>query len=1019
MRLEEALPQQTPHVNLNSLFIRAGAGAGKTTQLIRTFGEFVNEFRQLNGRFPKIVITTFTRKATQEVKERLLVNALKNSNREVFEFINKKSSVHISTIHGLLSLFLTQNAEALSLPHDIKIVDQNQSDRALRKAIHSLMKKKNSYVEILEAYPFYKLLEISRAALDLRYQNKALKYVTSTELKKITDDKVKDVLKDLKSVFQTVSDVPEKWQEYFQFLQNYQSLLNDGHLDEAILLFEDEPKKPTFLSKKPAFEVSAHDLIEGIRKEKNFSVQDTEEYRKLHDSLNSLFLSYLEDLFVLDKAHKRKTGELTISDLENYSLTLIEEFPDLAKDFSNSWDFFMIDEYQDTSPLQVRILNALVADKPCFIVGDPQQSIYLFRGARSEVFNNKELEFKNRNIEIKVLNTNYRSDPALMNFVNDFFAPFSQGFKPMDVKEASSNSKVNEQVYFLKTHDQAKGVLKQIRNLLDAGVAPQDICVLSRRNSDLQDIAYLAYQYQIPVQLQAAGGFESKREIIDLVAFIKFLANPFDSENLMTLIRSPWVYIEDQYVVDVVQKNQNAFSIWSVLRNDEHLQVKTLKTFLDQYQELGVALTLKKFVMDSGFLAFSELIDPTGKREANIWKFLTGLSAAEKRPGFSLSLFIEDQFTALQADLGSSSGEAQPVVQPDKVSLMTVHASKGLEFKHVIVIGLTDRPQQTKVLNLAFDPLTSIFSLAPYVEKDSKLVPSHWAIQVRREFNQREILESERVLYVAMTRAQQSISLVARVAKPDEKMPIFNESWFKKINWPAESGKISDYNVKVDFFDEALDLHGLVEISGKQPRSKKFEGNVSNTVKHSVTDMLSNKNSHAANQTLAKNFEFNLKALKKAQRGTDLHRLFESLKFINFADLKTQLSDEEKNLVQYLFDQKQMDLKKILDFGHNEWGFGVKLKDQVLQGQIDAWAELENEIHVLDYKTGSVEYSEKAFEQLALYTYALLKMKKISGSKKIIHSVIYPVDRKIIQNEFKDAIEFQAKHSTLGQMFRA
>lgn len=1017
--MEEALPQQTPHVNLKSLFIRAGAGAGKTTQLIRSFGEFVQEFRLAHGRFPKIVITTFTRKATQEVKERLLVNALKNSNREVFEYINKKSSVHISTIHGLLSLFLTQNSEALSLPHDIKIVDQNQSDRALRKSIHSLMKKKNVYAELLESYPFYRLVEISREALDLKYQNKDLKFVLAKDLENLTEEKIKDVLKDLKSIFQTVSEVPEKWQEYFQFLKSYQSLLNESHVDEAILLFEDEPKKPSFLSKKPPFEVAAHDLIEGLRKEKVFTVQDTQSYRELHEKLNSLFLQFLEDLFQLDKAYKRKTGELTISDLENYSLTLIQDAPSVAQEFSNSWDFFMIDEYQDTSPLQVKILNAIVGDKPCFIVGDPQQSIYLFRGARSEVFNEKEEDFKRKNIEIKVLNTNYRSDPPLMNFVNDFFTPFTQSFKPMNVKEASSASKIEEQVFFLKTHDQAKGVLKHIRFLLEKGVAAQDICVLSRRNSDLQDIAYLAYQYHIPVQLQAAGGFESKREILDLVAFLKFLINPFDSENLITLIRSPWILVEDQQIVDLVHKNQNAFSLWSQLRQLDHAQVGRLKDSLDQYQELGAALTLKKFVLDSGFLAFSELIDPTGKREANIWKFLTSLTAAEKRPGFSLSLFIEDQFTALQTDLGSSSGEAQPVIQPDKVSLMTVHASKGLEFKHVIVIGLTDRPQQTKVLNLAFDPTQSLISLAPYVEAESKLVPSHWAIRVRKEFNQREILESERVLYVAMTRAQQSISLVARVARPDEKFPIFNESWFRKINWPAESGVVNTYRLRAEFYDEKLDLHGLKEIESLKPRSKKFEDAAHDIERHSVTEMLALQNAPSSQSAGPKNFEYNMKALKKAQRGTDLHRLFESLKYIDFDELKSRLNSEELALVQYLFEQKEMNLKEILKQGHNEWGFGVKLKDQVLQGQIDAWAELDQEIHILDYKTGSPEYSEKAFEQLALYTHALLKMKKISSSKKIIHSVIYPVDRKIIQNQFRDAAEFEAKHQALGQMFRS
>lgn len=1001
-----------------SLFIRAGAGAGKTTQLIASFGEFVQAFYSTYGKYPRVVITTFTRKATQEVKERLLVNALKNSSRDVFEYINKKSFVHISTIHGLLSLFLTQNAEALSLPQDLKIVDQNHSDRALRKAIHSLMKKNPHFTELLEAYPFHRLVEISRQALDLKYQNHDLQFVSASVLERQSQEKVAQVLKALKSIFEWVPIEPEKWKEYFYFLHAYEELLKKNLLEEAILLFEDEPKKPSFLSKNPPFDVSAHVLIEEIRKEKFFVFQDTLAFRELHQKLNSLFSLYLGELFAIDQTYKKRTGELTISDLENYSLRLILDHPEVAKDFSDSWDFFMVDEYQDTSPLQVKILNELVADKPCFIVGDPQQSIYLFRGARSEVFNQKEEELKKKNIEVRVLNTNYRSDPPLMSFINEFFKTFQQEFKPMNLKPSSSGSKVNDQVFFIQTHDQTKAVLKHIQFLLGEGVSPQDICVLSRRNSDLAEIAHQAYSFHIPVQLQAAGGFESKREVIDLVAFLKFLVNPFDSENLVTFLRSPWAFIEDQEIVDLVHRNPNSFSIWSQLNQVKNPQVDLLKGYLRDFEHLGVSLTLKKFIIESGFLSLSELLDPTGKREANIWKFVTSLAANERRPGFSLSLFIEDQFTALQSDLGSSDGEAQPVVQPDKVSLMTVHASKGLEFRHVIVIGLTDRPQQTKVLNLAFEPRQALFSLAPYVEIESKLLPSAWSTVVRKEFNQRELLESERVLYVAMTRAQQSVALVAEISRPDERSVIFQDSWYRKILWPKESGQVNEYQVKVEFHDDEIKSWAKTSFLHTEPRAKKIDSPVKVAEHHSVSEILTMSAENHAAQNSLRNLEMNMKALKKAQRGTDLHRIFEALKYLEFAEIKSQLAPDEILLVEYLLNQTEVDLKSILTAGYNEWGFGLNLKTQVLQGQIDVWAELPSEVHVLDYKTGSPEYSEKAFEQLGIYTYALLKMGKISRDKRIVHSVIYPVDQKIVKRQYINSIEFEKKQLTLGELFR-
>ncbi len=1015
------MSSQTLDVNFTSksLFIRAGAGAGKTTQLINSFSEFVETFYEAHKRYPKIVITTFTRKATQEVKERLLVNALKKEDRGVFEYINKKSSVHISTIHVLLSLFLTQNAEALSLPQDLKIVDQSKSDRILKKAIHGLMKKNGNYIELLEAYPFYRLVDICREALNLRYQNAQLNYVGTEHLKNLTADKVELVLEKLKSVFYMVPVAPQKWQEYFTFLKAYQEILETNRIEDAILLFEDVPKKPSFLSKSPPFDVSAHDLIEEVRKEDLFLIQDTVAYRVQHEKLNRLFFDFLNDLFETDLQNKRRTGELTISDLENYALMLIHDFPELASEFSNSWDFFMIDEYQDTSPLQVKILNRIVADKPCFIVGDPQQSIYLFRGARSEVFDEKELELKQKNIETRVLNTNYRSDPSLMSFMNEFFKPFKQSFKPMQLKDSVSTSKLKEQVFYVHTHDQVIATLKHIQNLLDEGVAPQDICVISRKNSNLLEIARKAYGLHIPVQLQAAGGFEMKREILDLVAFLKFLVNPYDSENLILLLRSPWLFLEDQVMVDLAHNKDSTFSFWSALLHSNEDVFIVLRTYLDDFENQGASLTLRKFILESGFLAFSELLDPTGKREANIWKFVMALASAEKQNGFSLSLFIEDQFQSLQSDLGSSSGEAQPVIQPERVSLMTVHASKGLEFKHVIVIGVTDRPQQSLVLNMAFDPKAALFSLAVYNEQESKLLPSAWSIKVRKEFNQRELLEHERVLYVAMTRAQESVSLIAELPRPGERNTIVSESWYRKILWPEESGQVDSYSVRSVFYDDLITARSKNDEVQLQVREKKYANTATTVGHHSVTEILTDAN--LSNLTTAepqRNLEQNIKALKKAQKGTDLHRVFESLKYLSIEELQSELTSDEQKMVQYLLQQKEIDLNAVLELGHSEWGFGLQLQTQVLQGQIDAWAELPKEIHVLDFKTGSQQFSEKAFEQLALYTFALLRMKKISPNKQIVHSVIYPVDQKIVKRQYTDARDFSDKQpATLRELF--
>jgi ATP-dependent helicase/nuclease subunit A len=1004
MRLEEVMSSPTFDVTAHSQFIRAGAGAGKTTKLIKTFLEFVSEFKAKNKRYPRVVMTTFTRKATQEVKERLLVSALAAGENEVFEYINKKSSVHISTIHGLLSIFLSQFAERMKFPQEIKIVDGAQYERALKRQINDVLKKNPQYLDLMEHYSFVQLVDLSVKALDFRAQSKNFSYVTQDELKKLVKQKQLEIIASIDKVFALVTAVPAKWDEYFGYLNNLSRLLKAGEEKDFFACIENEPTKPRWSNEKPPFEPSAHSYIEDLREIlKNPFTQN--DYIEKHESLNKLFFEYANQLFEVMMAYKRNTGELTISDLENLSLRLLEDHPEAANDFSSTWDYFMIDEYQDTSPLQVKLLNKIIQDKPCFVVGDPQQSIYLFRGARSEVFEEKQTEMLSKKAHIQVLETNYRSEPSLMKFMNEFFTNFSGQFKPMITKEISQKQHIGlPDAYYIKSENQPSSVLSHIQHLVSKGVNPQDICVLSRSNSKLIAIAIEANKYSLPVQLQAAAGFEEKREILDLIAFNKFLNNPHDDENLVTLLRSPWAYMSDQSLLDLAQSSKaKQQSLWSALINSDYPEKNKLIKFLDSFDVIGALQATKQFLSETSFVTFSAFYDKTGKREANIFKFLISLAHAEKAQGFSLGLFLDEQFQSLQSDLGSGNAEAQPVIQPNCVSLMTVHASKGLQFKHVIVIGFADSPQLSKTPKITFDDVSQKFSLSVLDDTTAKHKSSDWSSLIKDKFNERELIENERVLYVAMTRAIESLSLVAEIGKraPSEK------SWYQRSRWPLELGEsvTDDYVVQSVSYEDAPPVvapSALTYIKAKE----RFNTHITDTPStYSVSDLLSSSKASAQ----AYNFEASLGHLKKAQKGSDLHRIFEAMKYLSAENLMQSLSPTDQALVNYLLTQKDLNLNKILAQGQNEWGFGLKAKTKFIQGQIDLWAELENEIHVSDYKTGSPIYSEKAFEQLSFYTMVLFKMKMISAEKKIVHSVIYPVDEVIKSKTYMNQADFYKK----------
>ena len=801
--------------------------------------------------------------------------------------------------------------------------------------------------------------------------------------------------------------VPTAWNDYFSFLKGLSAKLGQNDETGFLELLQAAPRKPNWSAAKPAFDLSANSILEDLREISFKELFDTEEYILKHQNLNLLFFNFINELYPISMQHKQNTGELSITDLENLSLQLLVQHPETAIEFSESWHYFMIDEYQDTSPLQVRILDKIIRNKPCFIVGDPQQSIYLFRGARSEVFSEKLEEMKEKNAEVIFLETNYRSEPRLMNFINGFFTnfnpQFSSQFRPMLAKEQQAENRVlSEEACYIKTGNQVDAVLCHIQKLIQKGINPQDICVLSRSNSKLVDIAQKAGQAGVPVQLQAAGGFEGKREILDLMAFNKFLNNPHDDENLVTLIRSPWFYVEDSEILRLAQTSvAKSQSLWTALVGSVHPQKTNLVNFLNLYDRAGSLQTTKQFLIDSSFVSFSGFYDKTGKREANIFKFVISLAQAESMPGFSLGLFIDEQFQSLQADLGSSSAEAQPVVQPNCVSLMTVHASKGLQFKHVIVIGFSDKPSLSNAKKLTFDEMSEEFSLAVLDDDTAKHQTSGWANRIKNRFNERELLENERVLYVAMTRAIKSLSLVAEIGKRE---PV-QKSWYKKSSWPLEPGPVEadGYCATALTYDEAPAGAGTNEQQSFEVRPRFMPALQNVAGSESVTDLIKKKNGQPAEI----NYEKTLLNLKKAQKGSDLHRIFESLKYLPAEQLLPHLNEHDRNIVSYLLEQTELPLKEIIRAGHNEWGFGLKTKARFIQGQIDLWCELESEVHVLDYKTGSSAHSEKAFEQLAFYTMALFEMKMFPAEKKIIHSVIYPGERLIKKKAFENFENFQ------------
>ncbi len=924
---------------ITSKIIQAGAGAGKTTNLIQTFVDFVDQFKKKHQRFPRIVVTTFTKKATQELKERLLAKAYQLGDLDLAQYLGSSSQVHISTIHGILVPFLSRYGNKCGLNPEVRIMSQLEQQKSYRKLLKKIFLNHPENLELLEYLSWDELIQGLHFYFQKRIELGSFNFDHSGLLKEWSDSEFLKWNK-LRSELQlrmSSEKLSDSWKNYsdvfFRHLDNW---------DQGKEWMKSLGRKPPFKVDKPAYSADLHDEL---LKLKEFAADILEKpllvpkFWPEFDLVQKRFSSIAEQFFAESLKSKLQTGLLSLSDLESISLQVIQTDSTLAQNFSQDWDFWMIDEYQDTSPIQVQLLGAFIQNSPHFVVGDPQQSIYLFRGARKEVFQDKIQFMRKNNFAVEKLNNNYRSSFYLVHFFNQLFNKLSADFMEMvPFQKADENHKrpvtvtiVPEQPEVLQTTEDSEvlTVLAQIQNLIQAGVQPQQIAILARTNAKVVTTMKMAQKYGLALESPSLSDYWKRREVQDLILLTQFLLNPHNNINLIGLLRSPWFYVEDSQLPLL----RRATSFWKMALTQKSLEwtpaIQSLQTLLEISQSLGVSSALVHFLQTSDFLWSSRLVDSSGRREANIWKFVTELRQKEKQPGLNLLEFMDEILNAENNSVDLSTQEAAPLLQPNRVTLMTIHASKGLEFDHVFLLGIGQESSLSNNQIFSLDPKKLLFSVG-LRDDDGKWMYSPAAEIVRNTMRIQETEESLRVLYVAMTRAKRSLYLSL-------KKKFKKNSWWAQWPLPQEVGlhQLENFELLVqEQFLQPQISQNLVSAIDKviQPISLELPEVL---IRKSVTTVLESQKTEQSGARKKISTQ-QVEALKKAQLGTFLHRLFESLAHDIDMD---QIDPQWKSSIDYLIQLQDPPMKQILKLGHPEWGFAVQMDDFVLQGAIDLWAE--------------------------------------------------------------------------------
>ena len=395
-----------------------------------------------------------------------------------------------------------------------------------------------------------------------------------------------------------------------------------------------------------------------------------------------------EDIVEVYRQYERKlesNNSLDFDDLLLKPIELFEGHSDILKSYQERFKYILIDEYQDTNEVQYN-LTKLLSKKyhNICVVGDESQSIYAFRGSNYRNILNFEKDYKKA--KIILLEQNYRSTKTILNAANDVI----RNNKQRKDKKLWTDNEVGDKLIYHKSideKDEALYVVREINKLIGDGVPLSDIVVLYRTNAQSRNIEEALLKEAIPYKVIGSFYFYNRKEIKDLIAYLKLIYNNDDDVSLTRIINSPKRGIGTKTIEQLtIKANISGTSIFEAISDGKELKFKELILSLkEKAQEISLTELVDDILNLTGLRAELEN-DGTLEAEVrleNLEEFKSITKNYEERNGvISLGDFLEE--ISLVADI-----EEHKDIQ-DVVTLMTIHSAKGLEFKYVFVIGMEE-----------------------------------------------------------------------------------------------------------------------------------------------------------------------------------------------------------------------------------------------------------------------------------------------------------------------------------------
>jgi len=994
----------------------AGPGSGKTAVLVECYRRLVMDA----GIEPtRLLAITFTERAARSMKQKLA-----DAFQGLDDLRRQLEQGSVSTVHGFCARLLRENAIFAGVDPEFGILEAREASqmqtRVVRETLDTLFEREpKSMGELMKSMAspdFEKLLlglhdGTRSAGLEIPALG-GFRLNCGAQWNELTD-----ALRDLPSQAPFKATVKQK-ATLQEALASCQAILVLAESPVTLAHFQ------ALAAYKPGKNLRDGDQIGSRLKRIRDELIPAVKRQLISEYYAPQRETILQTLLDFDRNYaeaKRKESKLDFSDLETFAVRLLAEHPDVRREITSKYQYVLMDEFQDTNGQQAKLLELLRPPDRFYAVGDINQSIYGFRHANPDVFRRYRDDVSTSGHLVE-LDENWRSRDGILRAALTILHE-ADGIEPRNLvarRALSGKTQPSVEVIAAVEPDtdvaldiEAAWVARRIREFegqlaLAHGPATFGDMALLLRNLEVLPAFTRAFdEANIPYLVSQGKGFFETREVLDLTHLLRVLDNPRDEISMAAVLRSPFAAISDETLLRLKldgnlssalrrlpHRKTNAFD------SGDHETLTRLREQLSRWRAMRDTASFDRLLLaameETGYAW-----QPGTRAAANIEKFLA-LARSATGP---LSRFVEDLEEFREAD--PREPDPPPEDAANAVRVMTIHAAKGLEFP-IVLLGALHKGVKAEIEHLSFSPDIGFGvcwrNPATAVDEDDCFQNG-----IGEDRKLREERESDRLLYVAMTRAEEHLVLSLSARK----------GWAKEVE--ARLGldlKVPQDTIKTISSPDGGSFTARIFASDHKPAQWGHTIAVETTSPVQLLERPERRDQHDSTTSVTDvalfadcprryylarylKFEPNRRRWSPSfdpeepddeqddqpdatELGIQVHRLLAGAEVIGAHSEAHRLAQAFR---ESRLGQRAVRASRI----EREWDFLLTVDDVVLRGQIDLWFEEAGEVVLVDYKTTEVDLDHaeaRAAEyapQLWLYALALQR----ATGREPDHAYIY------------------------------